>query len=443
MISSISSERKTSPAVQGRQVRVFNLNYISATEVDKVVKGLLSPVGQSFINQTSFTDQRRTFEQIVIEDLPSYSDRIAMYIAQVDVMPRQVLVKAHVLQIAIKDNCRHGIIFDQLLRVGNSEVRVLAAGFASGTAPASLIRVNGTDLTSLVDLIKNTTDSKTLASPKVAVLNGQEARIQVGGQIGYLLTTTTQTSTLQSVNFLEVGVLLWVKPIITDDGQVLIDVRSEVSAGRINPTTQLPESETTQVETRVMLADGEAIVIGGLIKETNIDNQNKIPWLSDLWLIGWLFKRGEIVRERKEIVIALVPRIIPAQPGARDLCPPQTEQAMTPLLQGPLLPIDRTAWEPLLPDASQRPARLMPSRMRGSGEAAIQVDPDYPLGTVAYDYIPPPVNQVETLGPNSGKAFANSSATELGPPLPRRQDSRSRRIREPGEWAAASDQSNE
>ncbi|MDX1961563.1 MAG: hypothetical protein SFX18_00330 [Pirellulales bacterium] len=385
VISAISKENKSSAAVQGRQVRVFNLNYVSAVEVDKVVKGLLSPVGQSFINETKLTDQRRTFEQVVVEDLPAYIERIAMYIAQVDVMPRQVLVEAHVLQVALKDNCKHGINFDALLKVNNSQVQWQTAGFASGVPPVSMLRINGTDLTSLVDLIKNTTDSKTLASPKVVVLNGQEARIQVGGQIGYLLTTTTQTSTLQSVDFLNIGVILNVTPIITEEGQVLMQVHPEVSTGRINPTTNLPESETTQVDTRVMLGDGEAIVIGGLIKENNTDTQNKIPWLGDLWLIGWFFQRGEIQRERNEIVIALVPRIIPAPPGCRDLCPPQTQQALTPLMTGPLIPVDRSAWEAQLPDASQRPAWTM----RGWGESVSEESPP-PAGALpASNSVPP------------------------------------------------------
>jgi len=354
IISSMNSDRKTSPVVQGRMVQVFNLNYILASDVDKVVKGLMSPLGQSFVNQTSKTEQRNAHEQLIVEDLPPYLERIAEYIAQVDAMPRQVVVEANILQVTLKDNTRHGVNFNQLARVSNTNINFETMGLATGTAPASALRVQGTDLTGLIDLLKSTNDTKTLASPKVAVLNGQQARISVGGQLGYLLTTATNTSTLQSVSFLPFGVVLDVLPIITDQGQVLMTVSPQVSTARINSTSKLPESESTEVTTTVMLSEGQAIVIGGLIRETSSDGQNKIPFLGDLWMVGRLFQSRDRLRERNEIIITLLPRI--ARPG--DSCAfgsnEDVSQATTPLLDRNINPIDRSNWEGSLPDASQR-----------------------------------------------------------------------------------------
>jgi hypothetical protein len=100
-------------------------------------------------------------------------------------------------------------------------------------------------------------------------------------------------------------------------------------------------------------------LIGGLIKESDVETQNKIPWLGDLWLIGWLFQRREINRERNEIIITLLPRIVPEAPCGRTLEPIQVEQAGTPLFYGPLHRMDRRAWEPQLPDAG-RPKHCEP-----------------------------------------------------------------------------------
>lgn len=235
LVSKIAVEKKNAAATQGRAVQVFSLNYVSATDIDKVVKGLLSPVGQSFINQAMPTDARRAQEQLVVEDLPEYLHRIGNYLCQADFPPRQVLIEAHVLQVTLNDNCKHGVNLQQLARVARSDVTMSTTGLAAGTTPTSTLRIQGTDLTGILEAIKATTDSKTLASPKVAVINNQQASMQVGAKIGYLLTTTTQTSTLQSVNFLDVGVMLKVLPSITMDGQVLIHVEPQVSTGRINP----------------------------------------------------------------------------------------------------------------------------------------------------------------------------------------------------------------
>jgi type II secretory pathway component GspD/PulD (secretin) len=205
-----------------------------------------------------------------------------------------------------------------------------------------------------VQFLQNTTDAKTLASPKVLAVNGQEARIQIGSQFGYFVTTTTETSTLQSVEFLEVGVVLRVVPIIAADGRVLMTVMPEVSGGRINPATGLPEEDTAEVETTVMLNDGQPMVIGGLIQEEDSDIQNKIPYLGNLWLVGRLFQKRVQLRERHEIIVALVPRIVPYAPDAQ--CREQVEvmRATTPLTTGPLWRVNRTRWEPQLPDAGRR-----------------------------------------------------------------------------------------
>ncbi|MCH7687512.1 MAG: type II and III secretion system protein, partial [Planctomycetes bacterium] len=185
-------------------------------------------------------------------------------------------------------------------------------GFTNAAAsPSFFLGIDGTDLDALIEALTTTMDAKTLASPKILVLNGQEARIQIGAQLGYLVTTTTQTSTLQQVQFLDVGVVLRVTPQITDDNQVLMTVYPEVSSGQINEITGLPEEETTEVQTTVMLADGQGMIIGGLIQETDIENQSKIPLLGDLWLVGRLFQRKSVTRQRSEIIIALIPRIVP------------------------------------------------------------------------------------------------------------------------------------
>jgi type II secretory pathway component GspD/PulD (secretin) len=353
-ISSMGSDRKTSPSVQGRMVRVFTLNYVLASDVEKVVKGLMSPLGQSFSNKVTVDEQRNAHEQIVVEDVPSYLDRIAEYISQVDIMPRQVVVEANILQVLLKDNNKHGVNFNQLARINRANVTFGTMGLASGVPPATMMRVEGSDLTGLIDLLKSTSDTKTLASPKVSVVNGQKAKISVGGEIGYLLTTATNTSTLQSVAFLEFGVVLTVTPIITEDGQVLLTVAPQVSTGRINATTKLPEKESTEVQTTALLCDGQAIVIGGLIKESTIDGQNKIPFLGDLWFIGRLFQSRERLRERSEIILTLLPRI--ARPGESCLFASEEDyaQASTPLMDRNLNPVDRRSWEGELPDASKK-----------------------------------------------------------------------------------------
>ena len=365
LISRVGGERRVAPAIQGRQTRVFELNYVSATDLDKVVKGLLSPSGQSFVTDSDPLDKRRTRERIVVEDLPEYVERIATYILQVDRPPRQVLIEARVYQVTLRDNCRAGVDFDALFRLAGAEIGLRSQGFSDSplTSPAFFITVDGTDLDVLASLLEDTTDAKTLANSKLLVVNAQEARIQIGEQLGYLVTTTTQTSTLQNVDFIDVGVVLRVTPIIGDDNQVLMSVKPEVSSGRINPVTGLPEEATTEVESTILLPSGCGMVIGGLIKETDSDFQTKVPIIGDLWMVGRLFQSREVIRERTEIIITLIPHILPYPPEVEHRENVDVLRAGTPLFVGALDNTHRLGLEPQLPDAIHNPLRLHGGRL--------------------------------------------------------------------------------
>ncbi len=356
LVSRVGTDTLLSPTAQGRVLRVFALDFAAAADIERVVQGLLSPVGTATITETDSLDQRRTREEIVVEDLPAYLARIESYIAQADQPPRQVSIEAHVLQVALKDDTRHGVDFKQLLRLSGSRIQLQATGFADSTSsPGVFLSLNGTDLDGLIDLLKTTTDAKTLASPKLMVLNGQEARIQVGESLGYLVTTTTQTSTLQNVDFLDVGVVLNVTPLISRDGRIMMQVKPEVSGGRINPDTGLPDRDTTEVSTTVMLQDGQGMIIGGLIKEEDTEVQNKLPIAGDLWLVGRAFQRRSLIRQRSEVIIALVPRIVPCPFPSSEREVAELQRVETPLIEGPLRRVDRRGWEPELPDAMRDP----------------------------------------------------------------------------------------
>jgi hypothetical protein len=352
-VTSVASSSKLPAEVQGRQLRVLRLDYASATDVESAVKGMLSPVGSSYVSRTMPTDNRKTEEVVVVQDLPSYVQGIEDYVRQVDRPPRQVMIETHVLEVRLAADCNWGVNFSYLF--GRSHlVKFQAKGFADATAPqAFFFSFDGTDLDALLQALRTQTQAKSLASPKVLVLNGQEARIQIGKRSGFLVTTTTETSTMQSVNFLDTGVVLRVVPRVTRDGQVLMQVKPEVSDGGIKENG-LPEEVTTHVESSVMLPDGRGMVIGGLIKEDAKDEQQKIPWLGDLWLVGKLFQRQAITKERREIIITLLPRIVPDCMADDDRHALEVQRAATPVLCGPLMPAPRP-WEAQLPDAINNP----------------------------------------------------------------------------------------
>lgn len=362
LITSVAESVNLPADVQGRQIQVFDLDFASATAVSETIANFLSPIGKASITASSHANNRLTQERVVVEDLPESLAKIATYIAQIDRPPRQVLIEAHVLQVTLDDTTRCGVNLSQLMRISNSNFTLKTTGMANANAEqAFLATLDGGDLGGVIEALQTTTDAKTLGSPKLLVLNEQEARLQVGEHLGFKVSTTTETSTIQNVQFLDVGVVLRLTPRITRDGCVLLHVKPEVSKGAVNPDTGLPESQTAELETDVMLNDGQGMVIGGLIKETDSIDQSKVPWLGNVKGVGWLFRRSEIKKERVEIIVALVPRVQPYDAKYQAYEQGEVVRASVPLLHGPLCRTDRP-WDPVLPDGKRIKYPLVPPK---------------------------------------------------------------------------------
>jgi len=314
-VSKPDTKLNQNPTLLGLQLQVFDLNYISAIDAEKVISGLLSPGGRVFAQASTNTNPRQSGERLIVEDFPDRVQRIAEYLQCVDVPPRQVLIEAEVLQVNLNEDERHGVNLEQLLRLGNGRLTVESAGMASTATgiPSFMLGVESTDLTAVIEFLKSKSNVRTLATPKLLVVTGQEGKIQVGSKLGYTTIQQNQTSTIQNVEFLELGVILTVEPIVTRDGQVLMKVQPQVSGGRINPDTSLPEEETTQTETTVLLPDGKGMIIGGLIKEDDAKKSTWVPYLGEIPLIGGLFRKRSASSSRSEVIIALTPHIVPYQ----------------------------------------------------------------------------------------------------------------------------------
>ena len=358
MITSMENADQFSPAAGGRKVEVIELDFASALDVDQAVKGLLSPAGKSWILETSPADNRRTREAVVVVDYPANMAQIRQYVCMADQPPRQVLIEANILQVELDCDCRSGVNWDALgTSVSGNEFGLRSVGFANAAnSSAFFLEATGGAIQTLVELLQNTTDAKTLASPKVLAVSGQQSRIQVGEQLGFRVVTTTQTSTLEEIQFLDVGVVLTVTPRITRDGRVLMRIKPEVSTGQVSPDTGLPSEETTEVETDIILSDGQGMVIGGLIQEQDSNIQTKVPWLGDLPYVGILFQRRQVQKTRSEIVVTLVPRIQPYSPIVHDREHSQFLRTQEPLTVGPL-DLHPRPYEARLPDTFRNPRR--------------------------------------------------------------------------------------
>jgi RNA polymerase sigma factor (sigma-70 family) len=205
-----------------------------------------------------------------------------------------------------------------------------ALGFLSGSFTHQL-QISGQHfaLDSLLSVLESRGIARTLSQPSLAVLSGEEAIFQVGGEIPIQTTQTFGTSTVVQVSttFQEFGIQLFVRPLVGEDGDITMDVVPQV----VNPDPELTKSisqstatppstvafDSRSLRTSARLKDGQVMLIGGLISRKTTDQQTGTPVLSKIPLLGDLFKGFSNEDDEQELVVIVNPVIVRQEP--RDL----------------------------------------------------------------------------------------------------------------------------
>jgi hypothetical protein len=148
-----------------------------------------------------------------------------------------------------------------------------------------------------------------MANPKILTLNKQRGEIIVGRRDGYLTTTVTETAAIQTVEFLETGTKLIFRPYISGDDYVRLEIHPEDSNGGLT-AANLPFQETTEATTNVLIRDGHTILIGGLFRERTQSVSSRVPWISNIPILGLLFGIDQDQTTREEVIILLTVTVL-------------------------------------------------------------------------------------------------------------------------------------
>jgi len=173
----------------------------------------------------------------------------------------------------------------------------------------------------VINALRNITDVKVLSSPSVVVLDNQLATLLVGDQVpvetasaNVLAATTANSSTVvNSINYINTGVILNVLPRVNANGNVVLDIEQEVSdvAGGGAAQSLTPTVSQRQIKSKISVASGQTVLLGGLISETQQRTRSGIPVLEELpGGIGNLFSTNGRSSQRTEIIVFIQPEII-------------------------------------------------------------------------------------------------------------------------------------
>lgn len=308
--------------------RVFTLNNAQAEKLSvKLQESITKGVGSVKIDERT--------NKIIVTDYPNRIAEIAQVVEAFDERNMQVLIDAQIVEISPdKDEYSMGIDWDYWLKKNARFISSLPAPALSSVTsiPSMLsfgVAASGDQATvdskgqykAVVDALRLIGKTKILSSPRIMALNNQEARILVGTKDAYITSTTSQggngnTVTSQEVNFVDVGLKLYVTPVASHDGFVTMKIKPEISsATRTNITsdgkiTQVPIVTTSETETTVMVKDGTTIIIAGLKKDKTENEVRKVPVLGDVPILGAAFRNVKDEKNKTELVIFLTPRIV-------------------------------------------------------------------------------------------------------------------------------------
>jgi len=152
-------------------------------------------------------------------------------------------------------------------------------------------------------------DSRTLSNPKLFTISGKNAIIKQGTQFGVTETTTAASGTTTSATkYFDANLQLDVTPIITGDGTVMMEVK--ITNDAVDLSVSPPKITKKEVDTNLILANGDIAVVGGILTETLSETNNRVPGLGKIPGIGALFRSRAQTDDRQELLIFLAPRII-------------------------------------------------------------------------------------------------------------------------------------
>jgi len=345
---------------------VIKLNYLNALDAAEFVKPLLSEGGSIKTNGKTATftipdkaptgaDEYANDSTLVVYDYEENVEEIKKLVVGIDTRPAQVLIEATILQAELTENNAFGVDFalvgdlnftdfansggplkaiDQLIAGKSSAIQngststiavpadgegrgiVSSPGQTSGAGTLKLGLVDS-DVAIFMKLLDEVTDTTILSNPKVLALNRQPARVLVGRKVGYLNTTATETATTQTVEFLDTGTQLYVRPFVTAEGLIRMELKPQVSEAVIREARDatgaavtIPDEVTNEVVTNVMVRDGQTIVLGGLFRDSTQSTRRQVPVLGDIPLIGAAFRGHDDEIKRSEIIFLVTPSIV-------------------------------------------------------------------------------------------------------------------------------------
>jgi type IV pilus assembly protein PilQ len=310
--------------------KVIFLNYPSAKDMETVL-------GKNLTRGGSLSADERT-NSLIVTDTAESVEKMEIMLRALDVPTMQILLEAKIVEVQMDSTLNVGTDFGDIYRTNywldptqlerwntfsdfeflDTDVQPQVAygqGFAPGIVGSGKLKLSvlsgDYNIQGVIEAVKKDGKGRILNNPRLLVLNGKEAYINIVEQLPYEERTIATAGTVTiTTSYKEVGIKLKVKPQINREGTIIMSVEPEQSFNTGRTLNNVPIINTSKSNTTFILENGETAVIGGLIRESDTTSESKLPLLGDIPILGYLFKRQDKEKVRRELTIFITAKIV-------------------------------------------------------------------------------------------------------------------------------------
>lgn len=337
--------------------QVIYLNYIEASEISPILKS----VGDSVLKDNKTEDRKNfsiesseTTNALIITAPPGLLNNLRSVIEQLDIQRAQVLIEAVVVQVSgdagedfgvvwggseIYDENRTGGVgavnvpaanadFDSLIAAaastsdstdGTTAANSIAAGVLSGSGLTYGYLEDG-NLIAALRAITSKNKSNIMSTPTIVALDNEEASLLVGQNVPFITGSSTSSGAttanpFQTIQRQDIGITLKVTPRINQGDSITLEIEQTTENVSQNTTSGAADliTEKTEIKTSALIRDGQVLVLGGLIREDDVQNRTQVPILGDIPLLGRLFRSNSTSKRKNNLMVFIRPVILKDQ----------------------------------------------------------------------------------------------------------------------------------
>ena len=295
----------------------------TGTGADRISPSLAAIAGQV---SATVDDNRNA---LVLYTTQMYYKSIESLLRRIDLMPAQVLIEASVVQVELTGSLTYGVEWYLTSVSGNTtnQLSVLSGTTGSAGFSYSLVNTSANPFKVLVNALGSDSRIKVLSSPRLMVRDGKTANMVVGTEVPYpaselaaASTSSASPSVIRTWEYLTTGITLSVTPTVHSRGILTLTIMQGVSqAEPVDSSGNPPRIDNRNVSTDVVAADGQTVILGGLISENETASHTNVPWLSDIPVLGNLFKNTTKEHDRTEMIVMITPHVIRSPQQADDM----------------------------------------------------------------------------------------------------------------------------